>query len=171
MRLDNVGNYVCLSNSSASQKLVVNSGSTTITGTLSLATTPNAGAITDSVLTITSAGEIQKVSGSALGDRNNIYAMTYVDNDVELTTGSTYVQLVYSPLSPIIITLPANPLNGQVFRIKDAANTALSYAITIVGNGKLIDGGASASLNTDGGALEVVYNQSLFSWFVFSFVN
>jgi len=59
-----------------------------------------------------------------------------------------------------------------VFRIKDAAGAALTYPITIGRNGKLIDGGSTDGiLNTDGGALELVYNNGLGSWFVFSFVN
>jgi len=48
----------------------------------------------------------------------------------------------------------------------------LTYPITIARNGKLIDGAANDGiLNTDGGALELVFNNALASWFVFSFVN
>jgi len=98
--------------------------------------------------------------------------MSFVTTNVTLTTGSTYVQLINNASSGLTITLPATPTDGQVFRIKDAAGAALTYPVTIGRNGKLIDGAANDGiLNTDGGALELVYNSALGSWFVFSFVN
>jgi hypothetical protein len=146
-------------------------GALEVSGTVSLDSVA-AGSETDDVLTITSGGEVQKISASSLGEDNNVYDMTIVTSDVTLTTGSTYVQLVNSPSSGITITLPATPIDGQVFRIKDAAGAALTYGITVEGNGNNIDGGSTpASLNTDGGALELVYNNTLGSWYVFSFVN
>ena len=127
---------------------------------------------TDEVLMIASDGVVKKVDVNTLGEDNNIYDMTIVTTDVTLTTGSSYVQLINNASSGLTITLPASPTDGQVFRVKDAAGAALTYPVTIERNGKLIDGGAiDGILNTDGGALELVYNDSLGSWFVFSFVN
>ena len=104
--------------------------------------------------------------------KNNIYAMNVLTTSTLLTTGDTYVQIVNSPSAAVTITLPADPIDGQVFRIKDAGNQAITYPITVARNGKLIDNATNnASINTDGGALELVYNNSLGSWFVFSFVN
>ncbi len=145
-----------------------------ISGIVKLTTIPNTGsATTDAVLVWNSTdNEIKQVSLSNVGEANNIYAMTVVTGNTTLTTGSTYVQLVNSPTTALTITLPATPINGQVFRIKDAAGTALTYNITIARNGKLIDGATNDGvLNTNSGALELVYNTVLGSWFVFSFVN
>jgi len=145
-----------------------------IVPSLAIWDTPSAGsATTDAVLVWNSTDrKVKQVSAANLGEDNNIYDMTIVTSDVTLTTGSTYVQLVNSPTSGVTVTLPANPLNGQVFRIKDAASAALDYNITIARNGKLIDNGTNDGiLNTDGGAHEVVYNNTLGSWFVFSFIN
>ncbi len=147
-------------------------GATTIGGTLTLSSVAAGDVGTDEVMLIDSSGVVKKVAASTLGEDNNIYDMTVVTTDVTLTTGSTYVQLVNVASSGITVTLPANPIDGQVFRIKDAAGSALAYNITIARNGKLIDGGTiDGILNTDNGALEIVYNNALGSWFVFSFVN
>jgi hypothetical protein len=153
-------------------------GSTSVNITspaVTLQTTPPAGVpLVDAVLVWNSVDkQIKTVSGAALGDKNNIYAMTVVTSNTLLTTGDTYVQIVNSPSAVVTITLPASPNNGQVFRIKDAGNNAVNYNITVAASGgKVIDNGVgTASINTDGGALELVYNNSLGSWFVFSFVN
>jgi hypothetical protein len=144
-----------------------------IVPSLAIWTTPSTGAATDDVLVWNNTDKkVKKISASSLGEDNNIYAMSVITSDTTLTTGSTYVQLVNSPTSGVTVTLPATPINGQVFRIKDAASAALSYPVTVAGNGNEIDNGSNpASLNTDGGALEIVWNQSLNSWYVFSFVN
>jgi len=147
-------------------------GTLDVTNTLTLDSVADGDAQTDNVLVRDSGGVIKKVSASELGEDNNVYAMTVVTSNVTLTTGSTYVQLINNASSGLTITLPATPIDGQVFRIKDAAGAALTYPITIGRNGKLIDGGSTDGiLNTDGGALELVYNNGLGSWFVFSFVN
>ena len=146
----------------------------TATGIVKLATTPETGSATsDAVLVWNSTDKkVKQVNASNLGEDNNIYDMTVIVGNTTLTTDSTYVQLVNSPTSGITVTLPAAPIDGQVFRIKDAAGSALDYNITIARNGKLIDNTTTDGvLNTDGGALEIVYNNSLGSWFVFSFVN
>jgi hypothetical protein len=160
------GSNINITSSSLSNHAIVPS--------LAIFNTPSAGsATTDAVLVWNSTDKkVKQVSAANLGEDNNIYDATIITTDVTLTTGSTYVQLVNSPTSGVTITLPVSPIDGQVFRIKDAAGTALDYNITIARNGKLIDGGTTDGvLNTDSGALEVVYNNTLGSWYVFSFVN
>lgn len=56
------------------------------------------------------------------------------------------------------INLPANPTNGDAYRIKDSTGTASSNNITVSGNGKNIEGTASATINTNYGSLFLVYN-------------
>ena len=173
-------NRLYVSNSSTTQPLLygefdtkcaVIHGAFKTSGTTSLLVTPNAGTISDSVLVRNSGtGEIKIVNGASLGDKNNIYAKTTVTGSTILTTGSTYVILV-NHSAPAIITLPATPIDGQVFRIKDAAYLALSNPITVGRNGKNIDRQPyDALINTDAGALELVYDSTL-GWFSFSFVN
>lgn len=137
-----------------------------------ITTTPAVGATSNAVLVWNSTDKkIKQLDATSLGEDNNVYDMAIVTTDVTLTTGSSYVQLVNNPTSGVTVTLPASPIDGQVFRVKDAAGTALTYPITIARNGNLIDSGTNDGiLNTDGGALELVYNNTL-GWFVFSFVN
>jgi len=151
----------------------LNLGGTTVdlTGVVTLQTSPNTGAGTDAVLVWNSVDkQIKQIPASSLGEDNNDYSKTIVTGNTTLTTGSTYVILV-NHTAPVTITLPAAPFDGQAFKIKDAANTALTYNITIGRNGKNIDRQASnAVINTDSGALELVYDATL-GWFTLAFVN
>lgn len=140
-------------------------------GTLTLDTVGAGDVGTDDVLLITSGGVVTKVSADTLGEDNNIYSKTTYTASQLLTTSSTYVILVNHSI-PVTITLPAAPTDGQAFKIKDASSAgALTNNITIARNGKNIDRSASdALINTDGGALELVYDASL-GWFSLAFVN
>jgi hypothetical protein len=74
---------------------------------------------------------------------------------------------------PITITLPLTPFDGQALKIKDVSVTgALTNNITIDRNGNSIDRVTdNALINTDGGALELIYDASLTSWFALGFIN
>ena len=148
-------------------------GSTAIALTspaLTLQTTPPVGLITDAVLVWNSVDkQIKTVAGSSLGDKNNIYSYTAVTSNVILTTGSSYVILADSTGAPFTIFLPVTPINGQAFKIKNSTATALGNNITINGNGKNIDGSPNATINTDYGALELMYNGT--AWFSLAFIN
>ena len=65
------------------------------------------------------------------------------------------------------------PYVGIVFKIKDVSTTgAYTNNVTIGRNGKLIDRQSNnASINTDSGAMELIYNSALGSWFSLSFIN
>ena len=139
-----------------------------IGGAVKLTSTPATGLVTDSVLVRATDGTVKVLTTGG----NNVYSKTTVAINTLLTTGSTYVILVNSPAAARTITLPAVPINGQAFKIKDVANAALSFNITINPNGANIDGVASnATINTDGGALEIMFDATLDSWYVLSFVN
>lgn len=139
---------------------------------VNICNTPSLGSTSDSVLVRASDGTVKTVAGTALGDKNNIYSKTVVSTSTLLATGDTYVILV-NHTTPITLTLPATPIDGEAFKIKDASTTgALTNNITIARNGNNIDRGANdAAINTDGGALELVYDASLTSWFTLAFVN
>jgi hypothetical protein len=131
---------------------------------------PIAGTTSDDVLVWDSADStIKKIPSDSLGEKNNIYSKTIVTGNTTLTTGSSYVILVSGAT---IITLPSAPLDGQAFKIKDASFAgALINNITIARNNKNIDGaGTNATINTDGGALELMYDVTR-GWSVLSFVN
>jgi hypothetical protein len=103
------------------------------------------------------------------GDKNNIYSYSAVTTNVTLSTGSSYVILANSPSAIITITLPLTPLNGQVFKIKDIGGQALTYPVTVAGNGLNVDGSPNATINTNYGALELLYNGT--NWFSLAFIN
>ncbi len=69
------------------------------------------------------------------------------------------------------ITLPASPVDGQVFHIKDKSGSALTNNITIAGNGNNIDGAGTASINTDYGSLYIVYSSTEDAWFSLAFIS
>ena len=150
------------------------SGNTSLnlTGTaITLQTTPPAGTTSDAVLVWNSVDKnIKTVSGAALGDKNNIYSHSAITTSVLLTTGSSYVILVNNN-APVTITLPATPLNGQVFKIKNVSGTAVTNIITVAGNTHFIDGAASGLINTDYGALELMYDTTLTAWYSLAFIN
>ena len=142
-----------------------------IGGTLTLDTVTTGDVGTDEVMLITSGGVVKKVAASTLGEDNNIYSKITYTSSQTLTTGSSYVILVNHSV-PVTITLPATPLDGQVFKIKDVSSGgALTNNITIGRNGKDMDRtAANALINTDSGALELVYDSAL-GWFTLAFVN
>jgi hypothetical protein len=70
-------------------------------------------------------------------------------------------------------TLPSAPIAGQAFKFKDAIGTALATPVVInAGVGKTIDGPGNqcALINTDYGALELVYGATN-KWFSLAFIN
>jgi len=147
------------------------SGNTAInlTGVVTLQTTPITGSITDGVLVWNSSdNQVKQVDGSNLGDDNNRYDTTGITNSTITLTGSEYVVLIDTNSGGVTVTLPATPDNGTAFKIKDKGN-ALSNNITIDGNGNTIDGSSNALINTDYGALELVFDGT--EWFSLAFIN
>lgn len=59
---------------------------------------------------------------------------------------------------PSSIILPANPVTGRVYVVKDCDGDASTNPITITATGSTIDGSASATINTDYGSLNLVFN-------------
>ncbi|MFD2717909.1 hypothetical protein ACFST9_04235 [Hymenobacter monticola] len=67
------------------------------------------------------------------------------------------------------INLPSSPVQGQEHILKDYSGGASLLPITVNGNGKLIDGYSTASINTDFGALTFIYGAG--GWNTTAFVN
>ena len=100
------------------------------------------------------------LDGSLTLPLNNITA------DTPLTSAHRIV-LVNSAAAPRLITLPASPLTGQIYEIRDQGNTGVGNSatnnITIDPNGKNIDGsGANLVLNQNGVGIIIAYNG--FNW-------
>lgn len=64
------------------------------------------------------------------------------------------------------INLPANPLRGDAYRIKDSSGNAGANNITVSGNGHNIDGGADATISTNYGSIMVVYSDTATKWLI-----
>lgn len=65
-----------------------------------------------------------------------------------------------------LVELPAGPIEGDIVEVFDSSGTASTFAITIDGNGKTIDGGASSSISADFGSTSLRYDGA--AWFSFS---
>lgn len=146
------------------------SGNTVIGGTLSVETVNSGSVTTDNVLVIDSTGEVKSIAADTLGEDNNIYTISGITANTTLDN-TYYTVLADSTGGAFTISLPAAPDQGQAYKIKDSGGNALTNNITISGNGNNIDGSASASINTDYGALELVYDSTEDAWFALSFVN
>jgi hypothetical protein len=73
--------------------------------------------------------------------------------------------LVISNLSaPYTINLPASPLLGDEYTVKDASGSVGIYTVTLNGNGHSIDGATSINFNSPYFTITVNYNGS--SWSV-----
>lgn len=93
------------------------------------------------------------------GQRLNTFSVT----TTPFTIGDGYHVLFVNTSSAKTINLPANPLTGDIFYIKDVSGTANTNNITVQGNGRNIDNAASATINTTYGNLAVIYNGTTWS--------
>jgi len=147
------------------------SGATAVGGTLTLNSVGAGDVGTDNVMLITTAGVVTKVAASTLGEDNNSYVTSGVSANVTLDD-TYFAVLADSTGGAFTISLPAAPATGQAYKIKDSGLDALTNNITINGDGGTghqIDGASTVTINTDGGALEVVWDGT--TWNVMSFVN
>jgi len=143
-------------------------GATTIGGAVTLTSVAAGSVSTDEIMVITGGGVVKKIAADTVGEDNNIYNKTIVSANATGTTASTYVQLISGATT---FTLPASPQDGQAFKIKDACGNALAAPIIVdASSGLTIDGSQCALINTDYGALELVYGATN-EWFSLAFVN
>lgn len=103
------------------------------------------------------------------GDKNNRYSKQIVTGDTYLTTGCSYVILV-NAANPVTIYLPQIPFDGMGLIVKDISGNALNNNITIDGNGLNMEINGMATINTNYGALEFMYDLTA-QWVILSFVN
>jgi hypothetical protein len=83
-----------------------------------------------------------------------VVPITTVEEDYTALPTDYFIGVITG--APYTITLPAGP-DGTTFIVKDVLGDASTNPITIVDAG-LIDGAASAIINTDFGSLTFIYN-------------
>ena len=110
------------------------------------------------------------ISGGTGSSTQNIYSAKRIVTGSTSMSGSDFV-LFCNATTPITLTAPSSPVDGQVFKIKDASGTAETNNITINGNGKNIDGSSTVMINTNRGGIEMVYDQILDFWLVMNFIG
>ena len=115
-------------------------------------------------------GYVDGIVSGFTGTSLNIYSPKLVISGNTTLNSMNYVVLCNTTSSGFTITLPASPVDGQAYKIKDVGIAYLNN-ITINGNGKNIDGSSTILINTDKGAVELCFDLNLNSWFVLSFVN
>ena len=146
---------------------------TTAVSNLAIMSSPSTGTSGDTVLVRdSSTGIIKQVAQASLGSQgedNNLLNITGVTTYT--ADGNNYVLLVDTSSAGQTITLPASPVDGLSYKIKDKSGNASVNNVTIDGNGSNIDGAANASINTNFGAFELVYSSDDTAWFTLSFVN
>ena len=69
-----------------------------------------------------------------------------------------FVMLVNTASTAITVNLPAFPVGGDVYHVKDRTGNANTNNITISGSGRNIDGGATHTINTAFGKAFLIYN-------------
>jgi len=74
------------------------------------------------------------------------------------TSSDTFIGVNNTGLVPFSVVLPANPVTGKFYFIKDVSGTAALHNITVTAVGHTIDGSASALINTNYGSITLVFN-------------
>lgn len=64
------------------------------------------------------------------------------------------------------VTLPASPIDGQFYYVKDISGNASTNNITIVGNGHNVDGAATHVINQNYAAVILHYSAANTAWFI-----
>lgn len=115
--------------------------------------------------------DVGYVTGLTDNLRNNKYDFIVVTGDTTINN-NIYLVLVNNAVGGgITLTLTTTPFNGQAYKIKDITGNASNNNITIYGNSKNIDGEDNAIINTNYGAVEIVYYQTFDEWYTLGFVN
>ena len=100
-------------------------------------------------------------SGAPAGVINviSVNSNTTLNNTNELV-------LVDTSTNALTMTMPIDPVDGKVVKIKDKSNNAATNNITLSGNGHNIDGNSTATINTSKGAYELTFSPDENAWFI-----
>jgi len=127
---------------------------------------PNSMAVPDDVLIllpnaihISKPGRYIRVSGGGTGGGGGDMVYTYTDVDYVMGSYRNECVLVDSDVGPITITLPPNPEVDDYAGVWDCNNNAGVNNISIVRNGKPIDGlNEDALINTNNGRFDFIWS-------------
>lgn len=81
-----------------------------------------------------------------------------------LSVVSDHIVFVNKPGAAAEITLPASPVSGLEYIVKDTSGAAASFNVTVNGNGKNIDGSGTYVISTNYGSVRVLYDGT--EWWV-----
>lgn len=112
----------------------------------------------DGVISLGSAVQIGQ--GLRFSGKQTISANSTLDENTD------HVVLVDVTGGAVTVTLPAAPVDGTIFQIKDMYGNAEVENITIDGNGKNIDGAASFVMAVDFQSSTVLYDAGADEWFL-----
>lgn len=89
--------------------------------------------------------------------------------DYNLDSNKIYFVNTAASVSGLTLTLPLFPVEGDVIRIFDIANTFDTKNCIIARNGSQIMGaGDNLTINTQGAAFELVYTNLTYGWRLFT---
>lgn len=74
------------------------------------------------------------------------------------TPSDAFIGVNNTGLVPFSVALPANPVTGKFYIIKDVTGTAAIDNITVTAVGHTIDGAASAVINTSFGSITLLFD-------------
>jgi hypothetical protein len=95
--------------------------------------------------------------------------LTNVEITVSDDADSNKAYWVDTSAGPLTLTLPANPVMGDLIRIFDVANSFDTNNLTLGRNGRPIMSGAEdLTVNTEGAAFDLVYYDNTQGWRVFT---
>ena len=115
----------------------------------------------------TSISVVNGFVGIAITDGTNVFSITTSSAPSSVTTITAGGVVSASPglniinyVSPIAVqvNLPASPIVGAEISVKDGNGSAGTHNITVSGNGKVIDGLTTQTINTAYGLLSMTYN-------------
>lgn len=95
--------------------------------------------------------------GTSNFTQGQLVAITTPGSYPYTTLQTDYVILVDTSQARTITPM-SSPIKGQTYRIKDNVGSAATHNITITPSGKNIDGGASATISTNYGFADIVFN-------------
>lgn len=146
-----------------------------IEGIVSLKTEPSAGAVGidgsgDGVLVWNSTDKkVKQIPQADLGEKNNSSKIKIIETISYTIEPDDYI-ILCKHADGLTLNLPSNPVDGQTYKIKDVLGIAFNNPIQVTGTVN-IDGQTSVYINTNYGALEIVYTEVLNNWYTLGFIN
>lgn len=125
---------------------------------------PNANQITEAL------GRLNTLLSSTIGNEaGDAFSDLNIGGTFDQSWDTTYyvpsnVRLVLNISSPLTLKLHPQPFEGQRLSVVDAGGTLGSDNLTLDGNGRKIEGGASVVLSTNGDTRQWFYRADLGEW-------